>query len=141
MTGAMITLFWASVATIVYAYVVYPLVVGSLSRLFGQSPRCRDISDGELPCVSLLIAAHNEEAVIGDRIAKALAMDYPGALLEIVVASDGSDDATASIVRGFANASRIASLVISVNVTRFAPTGSTPISVATWYAIASPSRS
>jgi cellulose synthase/poly-beta-1,6-N-acetylglucosamine synthase-like glycosyltransferase len=52
--------------------------------------------------ISVLIAAHNEEAVIAERIQNALAMDYPPDKLEIVVASDGSEDGTAEIVRRFA---------------------------------------
>ncbi len=67
-------------------------------------------------------------------------MRYPTSRSRIRRASCASNSSM-SIVRGWANASRIASFVISVNVTRFAPTGSTPMRVATWYAIASPSRS
>src|SRR5205085_1732560 len=48
------------------------------------------------------IAAHNEESVIGARLTNALAMDYPRQKLEIIVASDGSVDRTAEIVRRFA---------------------------------------
>src|ERR1051325_9090651 len=51
----------------------------------------------------LLIAAHNEAEVIGERLENALALDYPAGRLEIVVASDGSRDATAAIVRSFAD--------------------------------------
>ena len=46
-----------------------------------------------------------------------------------------------SIARGCRTDSRIASRVISVNVMRLASSGETPSRVATWYAIASPSRS
>jgi glycosyltransferase involved in cell wall biosynthesis len=53
------------------------------------------------PSVSLLVAAYNEAAVIGDKIRNSLALDYPAGKLEIVVASDGSKDATAEIVRSF----------------------------------------
>jgi cellulose synthase/poly-beta-1,6-N-acetylglucosamine synthase-like glycosyltransferase len=56
-----------------------------------------------LPTVSLLIAAYNEEAVIDARILNALALDYPADKLEIVVASDGSSDATQVIVKRYAD--------------------------------------
>jgi glycosyltransferase involved in cell wall biosynthesis len=49
--------------------------------------------------VSVLIAAHNEEDVIAERIANALALDYPADRLEIVVASDGSTDGTVELAR------------------------------------------
>lgn len=102
MTSIIATLFWLSVAIIAYAYVLYPLVVWSLSRLFGRAPRCEDLPNDRLPFVSVLIAAHNEEDVIGERIANALALEYPANRREIVIASDGSSDATASIARQFA---------------------------------------
>jgi cellulose synthase/poly-beta-1,6-N-acetylglucosamine synthase-like glycosyltransferase len=57
----------------------------------------------ELPSVSLLISAYNEEKVIGDKIKNSLALNYPGDLLEIVVISDGSTDRTKEIVRQYSD--------------------------------------
>ena len=57
----------------------------------------------DLPTVSLLIAAHNEEADIGSRLRNALSLRYPPDRLEIVVASDGSTDRTEQIVREFSD--------------------------------------
>ncbi len=48
--------------------------------------------------MSILIAAHNEEAVIAERLRNALAVDYPADRLEVVVASDGCTDRTTAIV-------------------------------------------
>ena len=99
MTTAIEIVFWVCVALIGYAYAIYPIVVWTLSRLFGRSPvSARDLADHELPTVSLLIAAHNEEQVIARRLENALALDYPADRLEIVIASDGSSDATPRIV-------------------------------------------
>ncbi len=56
---------------------LYPIVVWGLSRVFGRMPACDSLPDADLPSVSVLIAAHNEEKVIADRIANALALDYP----------------------------------------------------------------
>jgi cellulose synthase/poly-beta-1,6-N-acetylglucosamine synthase-like glycosyltransferase len=102
MTTVIEIAFWGCVALIVYAYAVYPIVVLALSKLFGKSPvGYAPCTDGDLPSVSLLIAAYNEEQVIAQRIENALALDYPADRLEIVIASDGSTDNTARIVRGF----------------------------------------
>jgi hypothetical protein len=49
--------------------------------------------------VSLVIAAYDEQAVIGSKVANALALDYPSGRLEVVVASDGSSDATVERAR------------------------------------------
>jgi len=52
-----------------------------------------------LPSVSLIVPAYDEEEVIAAKIANALALDYPRELLQLIVASDGSTDATAERAR------------------------------------------
>ena len=54
------------------------------------------------PTVTVIVAAWNEEAVIARRLENLLALDYPADRLEIVVASDASDDGTDAIVEEFA---------------------------------------
>src|SRR5437879_6139407 len=93
-----------SLALVGYCYFVYPLVIWACSRLFGRRPVFPQLADDDLPDVTLLIAAHNEERWIGARIENALALDYPCEKLEVVVASDGSRDATVAIATGFTNA-------------------------------------
>jgi len=80
---------------IVYAYALYPIVVWALARVFGRKPAVgTDTAAHALPSVDLLIAAHNEEAVIADRVHNALALDYPAEKCRVVVASDASTDTT-----------------------------------------------
>jgi cellulose synthase/poly-beta-1,6-N-acetylglucosamine synthase-like glycosyltransferase len=86
-----------------YTYAIYPLVIWVLARCFGRDERRPFVADSELPGVSLLVVAHNEEAEIAARIENALAMDYPAGKLEIVIASDGSTDRTNEIVRRYAH--------------------------------------
>jgi cellulose synthase/poly-beta-1,6-N-acetylglucosamine synthase-like glycosyltransferase len=88
-------LFWISVAFPLYVYLGFPLLLWLLQALVRRPPRQQPIE----PAVSLLIAAYNEAAVIADKVRNSLALDYPADKLEIVVASDGSEDATAEIVR------------------------------------------
>ena len=51
-------------------------------------------TSGDLPKVTLIVAAYDEEEVIAAKVANALALDYPRERLEVIVASDGSGDAT-----------------------------------------------
>ena len=55
------------------------------------------------PTVSLIIAAYNEEGVIGEKIENSLKLDYPKDKLEIIVFSDASTDRTDEIVKSYAN--------------------------------------
>jgi cellulose synthase/poly-beta-1,6-N-acetylglucosamine synthase-like glycosyltransferase len=90
-------LFWISAGFTVYVYIGYPMLLRGLQALLRPSPGKQPIE----PSVSLLVAAYNEAAVIADKIRNGLALDYPAGKLEIVIASDGSKDATAEIVRSF----------------------------------------
>ena len=94
--------FWLCMALVGYAYAGYPALIWVLSRLFGQVPLPPEIDEEFIPAASLVLAAFNEEEVIGERIRNALAMDYPHEKLELVIGSDGSTDGTADVVRSYA---------------------------------------
>lgn len=94
--------FWISVGGVLYHYAGYPIVIWLLSRVFGRV-RPYPAEPQQLPFVSILVSALNEEDVIGERTVNALATDYPADRYEFVVASDGSTDRTAEIVRSFAD--------------------------------------
>src|SRR5262249_23860506 len=99
-TGSiLLACFWCSAAGVIYTYVGYPIILFILSRVFGRTPAPPDVADADLPRVALLIAAYNEAEVIEQRIRNALATQYPHDRLEVVIASDGSDDATPEICR------------------------------------------
>lgn len=99
----MLILFWFFAGIVVYAYAGYPVFVWLAARVFGRREAPPIVADDELPRLTLLIAAHNEGAVIEERLRNGLELDYPADKLEIVVASDGSSDDTADVVRGFAH--------------------------------------
>jgi cellulose synthase/poly-beta-1,6-N-acetylglucosamine synthase-like glycosyltransferase len=84
------------------AYVGYPVLVWCLARWLGRRAAPPTLADADLPSLSVLIAAYNEAAVIEERIRNALRLDYPPEKLEIVVASDGSSDATPDLVSRYA---------------------------------------
>jgi len=101
-------LFWLSAGLIVYTHLGYPLVLWALTHLPGRgrfhpSPPYRGLKGGNdaegVPNVSLIVPAYDEEDVIAEKVANALALDYPRERLQIVVASDGSSDATAERAR------------------------------------------
>ena len=92
-------LFWFSISSILYTYFGYPLLITILAR---RKPKKTYIPVSTLN-VSLVIAAYNEELVIGEKINNCLQLDYPKNNLQIIVVSDGSDDQTPNIVQKYAN--------------------------------------
>ena len=91
-------LFWASLGLLVWTHAAYPLAAAALARLRSRPVRSSDWT----PQVSVVIAAHDEEAVIERRLDNLLALDYPAELVEILVASDASTDRTDEVVEAVA---------------------------------------
>lgn len=92
-------LFWASVGLILYAYLLFPLLV-VLRGLIWRKPYKSQLTD-PLPRVSIIIAAYNEEKEISTKLDNILSLDYPQDRLEVVIASDGSTDRTNVIVQSY----------------------------------------
>ncbi len=97
-----LVLFWTAVASIIYSYLLFPVLV-FLRGIFAPRPHLEaDVQ----PTVSIIVAAHDEAPVIGRKIESVLALDYPKECLELVVASDGSRDGTNEIVAEYAQGTR-----------------------------------
>jgi cellulose synthase/poly-beta-1,6-N-acetylglucosamine synthase-like glycosyltransferase len=91
--------FWASLALLLYVYFGYPALLAAMGRLRARASR-PDLERTALPSLCLVVSAHNEEAVIREKIENSLALEYEGRL-SIVVASDGSADRTNEITREY----------------------------------------
>ncbi|HEX6456430.1 MAG TPA: glycosyltransferase family 2 protein [Solirubrobacterales bacterium] len=100
MTTLAAALFWLSAGLLLYTHLGYPLVLAALMRLKRDTnPRPSAWQAEDLPTVSLIVPAYDEEEVVAAKIANALALDYPRERLQVIVASDGSTDATAERAR------------------------------------------
>ena len=95
-------LLWGSVGFVLYVYLGYPLLLALLASVWGEKRPFSPQPNAQLPSVTLIIAAYNEEAVIATKLQNTLALDYPTDKLQIIVAADGSHDATPKIVQQFA---------------------------------------
>jgi cellulose synthase/poly-beta-1,6-N-acetylglucosamine synthase-like glycosyltransferase len=91
--------FWVSAGLIMYAHVGYPVLLGLLARLRARAPQRPSPPEEELPSVSVIVAAYAEHEVIAERVANIRALAYPADRLELIVACDGSPDATAERAR------------------------------------------
>ena len=82
-----------------FAYFGYPAAIYICSKLFGTKAKLSATHTADLPFVSLLISAFNEQDEIEKRLYNAMALDYPPEKFEVVIASDGSTDRTNELVR------------------------------------------
>jgi cellulose synthase/poly-beta-1,6-N-acetylglucosamine synthase-like glycosyltransferase len=100
--------FWACLAAVAYNYLGYPVflfLAASISQVYADfvflfSRKSRRAADLEAPQprIAIIIAAFNEESVIGERVRNALAINYPGHLCEILIGLDSPTDSTAEIL-------------------------------------------
>ena len=93
----MIWLFWSAAALLLYTFAAYPVMVWLASVRRTDSRRREPIE----PFVSIIVTAHNEEALMERKIQNCLSLTYPKDKCEIIVASDGSTDRTAAIAATF----------------------------------------
>jgi cellulose synthase/poly-beta-1,6-N-acetylglucosamine synthase-like glycosyltransferase len=96
--------FWLCALAIVYAQVGYPFVLRALvsarrgREAMGGPKAPRRLgtgtAPGEPPMISLIIPAYDEEDVIAAKVENALRLHWPRERLQVIVADDGSTDAT-----------------------------------------------
>jgi cellulose synthase/poly-beta-1,6-N-acetylglucosamine synthase-like glycosyltransferase len=92
------SVFFLAGALLFYTFIGYPVLIVTLARgKVGVLPTL-----GKLPSVSVIIVAHNEEAIIAAKLDNVLQIDYPPDRFEIIIASDHSTDRTDEIVRNCA---------------------------------------
>jgi glycosyltransferase involved in cell wall biosynthesis len=110
---ALQVVFWVCAALIVWTQLGYAFALAALAPFFARArpvPSAGNLRspdrggahqnpDHELPRVSLIVAAHDEQQVIAEKVANALALDYPRPRLQLIVACDGCSDATAERAR------------------------------------------
>ncbi|MEA2199162.1 MAG: hypothetical protein QOJ25_3213 [Solirubrobacteraceae bacterium] len=101
---ALAIIFWVSAGLLIYAQVGYGLLLAILARLrrpadSAANPLVAPVQAPPPPTVSVIVPAYAEETVIAGRVANLRALDYPPELLEVIVACDGSVDATAERAR------------------------------------------
>ncbi len=89
--------FWLCIFLIFHTYLFYPLLLEALSAGKKNNEDCYGRED-ELPVVSIIMSAFNEEEVIAGKIESIFAGDYPEDKLEVLIGSDCSDDHTAEII-------------------------------------------
>jgi cellulose synthase/poly-beta-1,6-N-acetylglucosamine synthase-like glycosyltransferase len=93
--------FWACLLLVAHTYVLFPVLLARLARGRRQNQDVYGPAD-EWPAVDILLAAHNEEAVIAEKVRSTFATTYPLDRLRLLVGSDNSSDQTNALLAGLA---------------------------------------
>ena len=86
---------------IVYTYIGYAFILWFLTRFIRRKEK-NAVDEKDLPKISHLIAAYNEEALIAEKVENALSSDYPKGNIQHVFVTDGSTDGTVNILNKYA---------------------------------------
>lgn len=100
LSSVLLSIFITCSVLFILNYFLYPAFVILLSKM-KHSPQTGSADKETNTSVSFIIAAYNEEKVIRKKLENCLEIDYPEALFEIIVVSDGSNDTTPDIVNEF----------------------------------------
>src|SRR5690554_8007221 len=95
------TLFWVFAVGSVYSYFLYPIILKVLSLMWARAPK-----PGLAPqplSLSVIVTAYNEAERIREKIENTLELNFDAHRLELIVASDCSDDGTDDIVAEYAD--------------------------------------
>jgi poly-beta-1,6-N-acetyl-D-glucosamine synthase len=104
LTTGLTIAFWALLFVVFYSYIGYGILLGLLVKLKkAAAPPLSKINDADLPEVTFLVAAYNEERWIEDKIRNSLALEYPKDKIHFVFVTDGSTDLTPDKVINFKN--------------------------------------
>ena len=98
-------LFWACLLIVFYTYLGYGIllyIIIRLRRFFKGKPQKAVMpQDDELPTMTLMICAYNEEDVVAEKMENTLAIDYPKDKLRIMWVTDGSNDHTNELLSAY----------------------------------------
>jgi cellulose synthase/poly-beta-1,6-N-acetylglucosamine synthase-like glycosyltransferase len=100
--GGLVVAFWITGLLVLHTYVLYPVTLPLLRRLFSMRPSAKNSEAPRSLKVSLLIAAYNEEKVLEEKIRNSFELEYPRDQFEILIGSDGSSDRTEAIAAKYA---------------------------------------
>ena len=89
-------IFWFSIIALLYIYVGYPALIWILAHRTTRRPHKHPTDEA----VSVVVVAHNEAAVLLRKINSILHADCAWRIREVLIASDGSTDATQTVVEG-----------------------------------------
>jgi cellulose synthase/poly-beta-1,6-N-acetylglucosamine synthase-like glycosyltransferase len=105
MIKALEILFWTCLILVLYTYIGYGIILFiliRLKRIFTKKKSLPEVlPDDELPNVTLMTCAYNEEDVVDEKMKNTTSLDYPTNKLQQIWVTDGSDDNTNKLLKKY----------------------------------------
>jgi biofilm PGA synthesis N-glycosyltransferase PgaC len=95
----MTIIFWLSLLIIFYTYIGYGMILFVLVKIFRRKKTL--VENYELPTLTVMVAAYNEEDFIRKKIENTLQLDYPSGRIKYIFVTDGSTDRTVDIIKEY----------------------------------------
>ncbi|SFS16784.1 Glycosyltransferase, catalytic subunit of cellulose synthase and poly-beta-1,6-N-acetylglucosamine synthase [Granulicella pectinivorans] len=95
MVNVMKVVFWVSAACVFYTYAGYYLLLRIMAFFHPRPAHKATVT----PSVSIVMAVHNEESLLPNKLINLRSLAYPPDRIQIVVVSDGSTDRTAMLLQ------------------------------------------
>lgn len=89
---------WLGIGLIFHSYVIYPKLIQYFSRFRKTNSL---IYQDELPPITIIIPAHNEEKVIGQKLETLIQSNFPLERIELLIGADNCQDNTCAIVESY----------------------------------------
>ena len=96
--------FWTCLFVVFYTYIGYGMLLYlliQLKRLFKGRKEEPAVNDDELPMMTLMICAYNEEDIIREKMENIRQLDYPREKLCVMWVTDGSNDHSNDMLREY----------------------------------------
>ena len=91
-------LFWIGLIVTLWGVGGYAPFAWLWARLVPLTSPAPDLPDGQLPTITVVIAAWNEGVVLTEKLQNTRAMDYPESLVRILFVTDGSSDGSPELL-------------------------------------------
>ena len=99
MTIIIIIIFLFAVSQIAHSYLFFPVILKLLAARKKENEIIFHLEDSDIPTISILLSAYNEEQVMDEKIRSVMDTSYPLHKIEFLIGSDASTDATNDIIR------------------------------------------
>ncbi len=98
-------IFWILLGIVFYTYLGYGIVLFLMIRIkrIFKKQKTVVLTDEQLPEVTLLIAAYNEQDFVATKVENTLQLNYPKSKLHQMWVTDGSDDNTPTLLKSFSD--------------------------------------